>query len=278
MSKTIVTHMSPDFDAITSVWLVHRFMKRFEDASVAFVPAGNTLDNEEVDSNPDIIHVDTGMGKFDHHQTSEETCASRLILDELIKSYVTNKEVKEALFRMVAITLDDDHFRDIYRDQPDADIYDFLPSSIIDGAHSIFKDDSQIVYFIEQLLDCVFKSFIYKIRAEKELLKGYEFQTVWGRTIAIESDNRETSVLAQKRGVSMVISKSSNGQVRVKTRPDVKQDLKPMYEKVLEQDPNATWFYHVSGHMLLNGSSKNPDMIPSKLTIKQLIVLAKDIS
>lgn len=273
--KTIVTHMSPDLDAAMSVWLVHRFLKGWESADISLVPAGTTLNNEDPDKDENIMHVDTGLGKFDHHQTSKETCASEIILQHLIGEKSFNKETQEALTRMVAVTCDDDHFKDIYRDQPDADIYDFLPTAIISGARGVFESDHEIITFFEKLLDSVLKTFINKIRAERELTKGFEFESMWGKALAVETDNRETSNLAQKKGFRMVIGKSKNGQVRVKLRPDVEKDLSSLHEIVLKKDPNATWFYHASGHMLLNGSSKNPDMVPSKLTLQQLIHIAK---
>lgn len=275
MNRTIVTHSSPDQDAASSVWLVHRFLKGWESADVAFVPAGTTLNNEDPDANKNIIHVDTGMGTFDHHQTSEETCAAELVFKHLVKEKLLDKETKEALERMVAVICDEDHFKDIYRPEPDSDLYDFMHSSILTGAHSIFENDHQVIEFMEQVFDSILQAMIYKIRAEKEFSKGFEYQTAWGKTLAIETDNRETSSLAQKKGFSMVISKSKNGQVRIKTRPDIKKDLQEMYDMVLKKDPDATWFYHVSGHMLLNGSSKNPDMIPSKLTLRELISMTK---
>lgn len=275
MSKTIVTHMSPDFDAITSVWLIHRFLTGWEEADITFVPTGETLNNEDPDTNEDIIHVDTGMGKFDHHQTNEDTCASELVLKSLIAKKMVAKDVKEALTRMVAITCDDDHFKDIYRDNPDNDIYDFLPTSIIGGAYGVMENDHEIIAFIEHLLDCALKSFVNKIKAKREIAKGYEFESAWGKTLAIETDNRETSSLAQKKGFAMVIAKSKNGQVRIKLRPDVENVLQPLYDIVLKKDPQATWYYHVSGHMLLNGSSKHPDMVPSKLGLRELIGMVR---
>jgi hypothetical protein len=36
-------------------------------------------------------------------------------------------------------------------------------------------------------------------------------------------------------------------------------------------DPNATWFLHVGKKMLLNGTVKNPKMIPTKLRLSDII-------
>ncbi len=45
--KIIVTHMSPDWDAITSVWLLKKYLSGWQEADVRFVPAGQKFKNRE---------------------------------------------------------------------------------------------------------------------------------------------------------------------------------------------------------------------------------------
>jgi len=45
--KIIVTHMSPDWDAITSVWLLKKYLMGWQEAEVRFVPAGQRYKNSE---------------------------------------------------------------------------------------------------------------------------------------------------------------------------------------------------------------------------------------
>src|SRR3989344_296605 len=90
--KIIVTHIAPDVDAITSVWLIKRFLADWHEAQVQFVPAGKTLNNDMVDSQPDILHVDTGMGILDHHQTDEDTCAAKRCLEYIIRQETKDKK------------------------------------------------------------------------------------------------------------------------------------------------------------------------------------------
>jgi hypothetical protein len=138
--KTIVTHYAPDVDACTSIWLLKRFLPDWEDAQVAFVPAGDTLNGEIVDSDPDVLHVDTGMGILDHHQTGENTCAAKRVteyISKFKKSGSKNKENKSfpdlALERMIEIVNDIDHFQEVYFPQSDADFYDISFVGILDG-------------------------------------------------------------------------------------------------------------------------------------------------
>ena len=77
----IVSHIWPDLDSITSIWLLKRF-GGYKDAELAFIPTGNTLNGMPVDSDPEVIHVDTGRGRFDHHQEEvhgHHICSAKLV-------------------------------------------------------------------------------------------------------------------------------------------------------------------------------------------------------
>ena len=99
--RYIVAHSSPDLDAITSAWLIKKFLRGWEDAKIKFCPAGERLlplpkgqgfeYAIEEKGEDEYIHVDTGMGPLDHHQTSDpKVCAATLtlnfVLSEMKKS------------------------------------------------------------------------------------------------------------------------------------------------------------------------------------------------
>ena len=72
------------------------------------------------------------------------------------------------------------------------------------------------------------------------------------------------------------------GYLRIKARPDKDEkdkgvDLTLAYEKLKKMDPSATWFLHVSKKMLLNGTTKNPKMKPTKLPLSVIIGVLKTI-
>ena len=120
--------------------------------------------------------------------------------------------------------------------------------------------------------------FVKKINAEDELKKGFVFTSLWGKSIVIETKNEETTKLALKKGYKLVAKKDpEKGNIRIKTLPDKKLNLKPLHEKIIEADQKATWFLHASGNMLLNSSSKNPNFIPSKLSLSRLIEIIKSV-
>ncbi|MEK7592300.1 MAG: hypothetical protein AAB508_02785, partial [Patescibacteria group bacterium] len=270
--KTIIVHIGPDLDAITAIWLVKTFFPGWIEASIGFVPAGKTLKDLPPDDNGEILHLDTGFGKFDHHQTDADICASTLVY-EVIKK---NSGKDPSLERIVTLVNDIDHFKEVYYPNPTADYWEFSLVGQIDGWRLLYSEDPQkIVALGMEALDAIYKIFQNKIWAEKEIKEiGKEFDTKWGKALGIETVNDEVVHLAQKMGYMVVIRKDPNkGYMRLKSRPERDIDLTEAYEKLKKQEPESTWFLHASKHMVLNGSSKNPDMKPTKKTLDQLIAV-----
>ena len=277
--KIIVSHFSPDIDSITASWLIARFYPGFKDASFAFVPAGSTYEDKPVDSDSNTIHVDTGFGKFDHHQSQEYTSATQLVFKHLLEESLIKVKHHDALSRMVKVINGLDHFSEVYFKDPSSDHYEFMIHKIIEGGlKSILKEDTLILQSIFPFLDALFNIFIKKVGAESDIKLGFVFNSVYGKSIALSSKNEETMKLALKQGFKLVVKKDPDrGFVRIKTLPDKQLDLKPLYLKILKVDKGATWFLHVSGNMLLNSSSRNPHFIPSSLPISKLIEIIKSI-
>ncbi len=301
--RKIVTHKSCDIDAIGSVWLLKRFYPNWDGAVVEFVNAGEGITGHEESETGDFskaieiideietIHVDTGMGALDHHQTSDNnTCGARITLDFVLanpEAGIHKHEIKlEAVKRIVELIVDDDHFQEVYYPDSNHDIYEFGIVAIIQGYKLNHQnDDAGLVEFIMECLDAVLQNLEKKIWAEREIKeKGVEFESKWGKALGIETINDEVLKLAQIMGFRVVVRKDPNeGFVRIKAMPDKRQktidnrqetlgiDLSEAYERLKEMDPAATWFLHTSKRMLLNGSSKNPEMKGSTLTLDQVI-------
>lgn len=277
--KTIVTHIAPDVDAVTSVWLILRFLPGWGKAGVGFVPAGKTLNNDIVDSDDEILHVDTGMGKLDHHQTAEDTCAARRTMEYIAAQ--TQNFPDEAMEKLVDIVNDIDHFREVYYPNPLADFYDLGFVGILDGMRLLYSNDNQkIVDFSLIALDGIYKTFQNKVWALQEIKeKGVEFKTKWGKGLAIETINDETVRIAQKQGFVLAVRKDpKKGFVRIKALPESKADFSSCYNILKKKDSEATWFLHVGHKMLLNGSVKNPESRATSLTLREIIDVLKKSS
>lgn len=293
--KIIVTHGSPDMDAITSVWLLKRYLPGWEGAGVEFVPAGNRLPGsedltstiEKMGEN-DVIHVDTGMGPLDHHQTqSDKVCGASLTWDFV---RTTNKEfdddspkVKdriEAISRMVKVVVDIDHFKEVFWKDAIADYHEFSLVNILDGL-KLQKPNNDKYYLdtVMNILDALLHEFENRIWAEKEIKEaGVEFDTKFGKAMGFATLNDTVIKLSQKMGFKLVVRKDPRkGYVRIKASPGTEIDLTEAYEQFKKIDPEATWFLHVSKRMLLNGSTKNPKMRPSSLDLPAIIDVLRKI-
>ncbi len=281
--KIIVTHSSPDLDAVTSVWLIKSFLQGWEDAEVRFVPAGSRLESSRADKLKDpiekigeneVIHVDTGLGPLDHHQTfSDKVCGASLTWDyvrehgQMFENEKSSDKIQtreEAISRMINVVVDDDHFKDVFRPNPTADYYDFMLTDILDGLKlQKPNEDSFYVSFVSDCLDGILHNFENKIWAEREIKEnGKEFESRFGKAIAFETINDDVVKLSQKMGYALAIRKDPRkGYVRIKASPKFDVDLTPVYEQLKKTDPEATWFLHVGKRMLLNGTPKNPKMM-----------------
>lgn len=309
--RIVVVHSSPDLDAITSVWLIKRFLPGWEDVVVKFVPAGENLNGkipqsviEKIGDN-EIIHADTGLGPLDHHQTADaNVCAASLTFDfvrktHLEKNQAISKEKLEALSRMVKVVVDVDHFKEVFWKDSTADYHEFSLLGIIDGL-KIQKPDKDEYYvdFVIECLDGILHEFENRIWAEREIAeKGKKFKTRFGDGIGFETINDTVIKLSQKMGFVIVIRKDPRkGYVRIKAKPSQMEngklpalseaegkmenediDLTLVYEKLKKIDPDATWFLHVGKKMLLNGSVKNPKMEPTRLSVNEIIKVLEKV-
>ena len=294
--KIVVTHLSPDLDAITSVWLIKKFLPGWGDAKVEFVQAGDRLHDkfqcEEVIENIDgneVIHVDTGLGCLDHHQLqTDEECAASLTwkyVQGFLKGGQSLEFKKQAVDRMVKVIVEIDHFKEVFWENPTADHYDFFLLGLLDGLKlEKPNEDNFYVEFVMISLDAILHGMENKVWAEREIKeKGIEFETRFGKGIAVETINDTVIKLSQKMGYQIAVRKDPRkGYVRIKALPDKSQEEKGInltlvYEQLSKMDPDATWFLHVNKKMLLNGTPKNPKMKPTKLSLSDIIEALKNI-
>ncbi|MCL5113793.1 MAG: hypothetical protein M1372_01320 [Patescibacteria group bacterium] len=301
--KVVITHNSPDLDAITSAWLIKRFFPGWEDAVVRFVPAGERIGKTieitsrqviEKINGDEVIHVDTGLGPLDHHQIKDENVSAASLTWEFVKTQNSSlgiqnsKKIKdkiEAIGRIVKVVVDIDHFREVFWKDATSDYHEFSLIGILDGLKLEKPDqDGFYVDFVIQCLDALLHQFENRIWAEREIKEnGKKFKTRFGEGIGFETINDTVIKLSQKMGYVIVVRKDPRkGYVRIKALPALESqkeeiDLRLAYEKLKKIDPDATWFLHISGKMLLNGSVKNPKMRVTKLPLSDIIKVLEGI-
>ncbi|MDP2860772.1 MAG: hypothetical protein Q8N98_03590, partial [bacterium] len=249
--------------------------KDFKDAELKFVPAGNTLYRQPPDSDPDIIHVDTGLGRFDHHQAAFPTCAAKLVFESLGME-------DEALRRLVNVVYEIDFLaKDLTYPAADDDYFCFLfnERQIIKGWRTVARGrhEDQVLWGMV-ILDGIHAMMKEKVEAEKVLAEqSVKFQSRWGVGVGARTGNTVFINLAQMKGYKIVVAKDpKKGHVRINALPGKNVDLTCLWEKFSKLDPSATWFLHPQKTLLLNGSTTNPEMKPTKLSLEEVIeVIAK---
>ena len=284
-AKLIVTHISPDLDAVASVWLLRRFDKQhFENAGLAFVAAGEKIADSQIYDlgikSEDVEHVDTGQGRFDHHMEDlalEKVCAASLVFDYLVEKYPSLGK-DEALKRLVDHVVEVDHFGEFFWPEPNSDRYVFQLEEILGFIKSAAGTDDEVVEFGMRALDAVHAALIAKVSAEGDLDKGQKFMTVWGEGFAVETVNDSVINLAQKSGYKVVVRKDPEYKnIRIKAVPGAGVDLTPIYEKIIGLEKRATWYLHPSKTMLLNGSDKRRKQVASGLRLDEIINIIKEV-
>lgn len=289
--KKIVTHINPDLDAMTSVWLIKRFWPGWQEAETEFVKGGSRYEGqgyqeyqgekgrgENRDGLKKIVHVDVGLGKFDHHQSISRPPAAVLVWKET-KKFLPKKKPNQikALQRLVEVVRQVDIGDFINWVESPTDRYYFNLSAIIDGWKLAYRrKNKERLNWAMICLDGVYQGLLSKIEAEAELKKALEFETQWGKAVAVETKVDQVIEEGEFRGYSLVVRKDpKKGNVRIYGRNDRDVNLTAVWHKLQKADPKATWYLHQSKCMILNGSGVNPEMIPTTLSLEDVIVILR---
>lgn len=272
--KTIVTHISPDFDGIPAIWLLKRFHPEFANARVEFIPAGeHTYNSQPVDSDSDIVHVDCGGGRFDHHHTNEFTCGAKLVYEWLIKEgYIKSDD--EALKRLIQVITELDHGWDHYKwSEPASDRWEFSLHSILSGLKIVFpRDEEKYIDYVSNGLEAVYRLLQSKVKAEEEIKSAEKFETRWGQGVALTTKNDGVMDLAIKNGYAVIVRRDpQRGFVRITGSNAHNVDFTRAYRQIVKADKVGDWFLHASKVLLRNGSTRNPTMRPTNMSLDEVV-------
>jgi len=285
MSKLIVTHIHPDLDAIMSAWLLVRFdQSRYGDASFQFVPAPHTYRDLPPDNDPDIVHVDVGGGRFDHHKEGGfVTCASRLVWEDLLAEKLIAED-DMALKEMVEVAYEIDTFADCYWPGTGDLRMAFMLHEIIPALHRLHSqagpqthDNEAVLRMIFVYLDGTYQRLKDWAKGKEAIYEGKEFECAWGKGVIVTTGADDVSKIAQKMGYEIVVIEDAKHRyLKVKTAPRVSLPLKALYDKIaLREDPKR-WVYHNSGHMLFSGSDKGEAKEPSQLKLSDILEMIEN--
>ena len=259
---TIVGHLAPDLDCLTAIWILIRFGGA-ADPDLQFVPAGATLHDQPADSDPRVIHVDTGGGRFDHHQRrARHLCAAELVR----RAVVPNDPALERMVRQVC-QIDN-------AVAPAGEQGFFNISSLIAGYNLLFPTRPHHVAFaMLPNLDAWHEHEARQLRLEAAFARRLEFDTPWGLGIAMESEDGGSSKLAYGRGAVLYAYRDGHGWMGVAAQSRSDVDLLPVYQDLRQVDQGADWYLHPNHRLLLCGTAKAPPRTPSRLSLVELVLV-----
>ena len=212
--STIVGHLAPDLDCLTAIWILMRYAGA-ADAELQFVPSGQTLHGMPPDADRRIVHVDTGGGRFDHHQrASTELCAA-----ELVRRAVAPFDLP--LQRMVRQVCQIDNAR-----APTGDNAFFNINALIAGYNLLFPNrPHHVAAAMFPNLDAWYEHEARQIRLEQAFAHRLEFRTPWGLGIAMESEEGGSSKLAYGHGAVLYAYRDGNGWMGIAAQSRSPVDL-----------------------------------------------------
>ncbi len=266
--KTLVTHINPHLDDIAAIWLFKKFHPEFKESSVEFISASRDKAAEEKE---DKVFVGTGGGRFDEHKEGLDTCATSLVYEYLKeKGYVPQDEITQ---KALEVLIEWNKLIDTGK-APDSQFDEFSIQSFIRCKDSSTENSQKSVELGIEILDRI---LVVLKRRQQSLLdweKRVQFQTKFGKSFATVSETIDREFCREQAGDLFLMYHPKHKSVQYFT-PSFEIDLEPIYTKVKNLDPDASWFLHQSHHMVICGSSSAPDSKPTKLNLEQLIEAAK---
>lgn len=257
---TIVGHLAPDLDCLTAIWILIRFGGA-ANADLQFVPAGATLHGHPADSDPHIIHVDTGGGRYDHHQRhARNLCAAELVRRAILPDDPALERVVRQVCQIDSATA------------PAGEYGFFNITSLIAGYNLLYPNrPHHVAYAMLSNLDAWYEHEARQLRLEAAFAGRLEFETPWGLGIAMESDDGGSSRLAYGRGAVLYAYRDAHGWMGVAAQARSSVDLSSVYQDLRTVDQDADWYLHPNRRLLLCGTAKAPPRVPSRLTLAELV-------
>lgn len=289
--SVIVTHTNPDWDAITSVWLLKRY-SNLANAEIHFVNTGNpdlallVLADAIVDTGKEY---DPSRLRFDHHQlpgeASNNTCAARQVWEHLRGQDTIHLSI------LIDLILDGDTGRKEASWSRDLGIHALLSGykSSYRQAYNSFAPDSDIMAWGFGVLDILDVRLKEQIKIKTELAEKVIYKSKDGLVWAIKYGSAGSSFAAFEEGARLVVFEGEPLEVEGGltypigimrsgewNEPHTGNLVKYLLEKPIDQtikEELSTWFLHPAGFFSGRGTAKAPVFKQVSIDLAQLALL-----
>lgn len=273
--KTLVTHVKPHLDDICGIWLLRAYLPGFSKATIRFIPideqGGKTWDGRPVDSNPSVIHVGVARGKFDEHRGVKNASATTLVWNYLKRKGFAprNRRERVALQRIVDYVYAEDTGR--LKGLPHRNT--MLPV-LLSGFHES-RHRTRIGFLLLQSLLHIETT---ALTLEDDWKRRIEFKTPWGRGVALETAAAGSDDFSYRNGFVLVVTynpKTSDRSIRAAANS--RAHLGALARAIRAREPEAQWYLHHSGKLLICGDVVAPRVKRSTLALREIIALIRSL-
>lgn len=269
--KILVTHINPHLDDIAAIWLFKKFHPEFKAANLKFISAHEG--NQGLEDSEDKIYFGVGRGKFDEHKGDLEDCATSLVWKDIKSSNLAPKD--EAELKAYEELVEWSRLIDLGQ-MPLQQFDEYSVQAFIRPHETTAETSKEAVVLGEKILDRILSVLKRKQKAQKDWEKRIGFDSRFGKSFALNSQYINRDFCQRQKGALFLMYNPQYKSVQFYT-PDKAIDLTPLYEKLQELDPEASWYLHHSKHFVLCGAGSDPKFTPTKLSFEQLIDVAKGV-
>lgn len=269
--KILVTHINPHLDDIAAIWLFKKFHADFKNADLEFISAHEG--NHGLPDTAEKVHFGVGQGRFDEHKGDLNDCATSLVWKEIKSSNLVSRNETE--LQAYEELVEWSRLIDT-GGMPIQQFDEFSVASFIRPHETTTASSKEAVLLGEKILDRILAVLKRKQKAQTDWEKKIDFQSSFGPSCAVNSQYVNRDFCQRQKGVLFLMYHPQYKSMQFFT-PLQEIDLTPLYKKLQQLDPQASWYLHHSKHFILCGAGSDPKFTPTKLSFEQLIDVAKGV-
>lgn len=268
----IVTHKKPHLDEVVAAWLITTFDPALADATFEFV--GYTTDGHNVPTGGHYVALGVGRGKFDEHGLKVGHSCCKLVYQDLLhRGLIPNDKFED---KAVEWLVNYAHKEDTGQwETTSPDHTSFSIPAILRGLWLNYQDDQVLMTKGLEIIGAVVAQLNERAKFDVDWDKRIEFQTQWGKAVAVHSSFRGSDAFAYHLGFVLRIQTDPTkafGDYRAPAGSNV--DLSTLYNKLNQLEP-GTWFLHQSKKILSANVDPATGQAPTKFNLQQLIDFIK---
>jgi len=297
--RAIVTHPTPDLDALLCIYLLRRYggdrFNGLKDCPLQFM-SPNQVEEQggaEVLEEQGYLLVDLGGGRFDNHPRPGSEGDLDASAAELVAEHLEVRGEGE-LSKVLAFCARQDLKGESLRSRDPVDHAVALPA-IIEGANQLHPDDSAAVY---AMLEPVFDAIVATERGWYDALadanEALRAEVKGVTVLAMESASKAAARAGRYAGADLLVVRylphghaaftaRRQGPLRTMTLEGLAARVRRAEAEIRGLPPSGDlravgmhggWFLHQSRRILNKGSPKAPDVPITHLDLSQLHALA----